>query len=142
MDKRLEAGWLQRIAWSVLAVGSLGLLVWVPFLYVAIRRGRRSDWGAFAAFLLYELVTLPWATTDQSDSGDPILGVVALISIGMAAGMLLFAVFDKRQPKYAPAGRGPVPGPMPGQVRGPVQGPAQGPAHGQGGPVQGNPYLR
>lgn len=142
MDKRLEAGWLQRIAWSVLAVGSLGLLVWVPFLYVAIRRGRGSDWGAFAAFLLYELVTLPWATTEQSDSGDPILGVVALVSIGMAVGMLLFAVFDKRQPKYGPAGRGPVPGQMPVQARGPVQGPAQGPAHGQGGPVQGNPYLR
>ncbi|MET8290532.1 MULTISPECIES: hypothetical protein [unclassified Streptomyces] len=134
MDKRLEAGWLQRIAWSVLAVGSVGLLVWVPFLYVAIRRGRGSDWGAFAAFLLYELVTLPWATTDQSDSGDPILGVVALVSIGMAVGMLLFAVFDRRQPKYRGAGRGPVPD----QMRGPVQGPAQG----QGGPVQGNPYLR
>ncbi len=138
MDKRLEAGWIQRIAWSVLAVGSLGLLVWVPFLYVAIRRGRGSDWGAFAAFLLYELVTLPWATTQQSDSGDPILGVVALVSIGMAVGMLLFAVFDKRQPKYGTVGRGPVPGGM----QGPVQGPAQGQAHGQGGPVQGNPYLR
>ncbi|MER6435030.1 MULTISPECIES: hypothetical protein [unclassified Streptomyces] len=134
MDKRLEAGWAQRIAWSVLAVGSLGLLVWVPFLYVAIRRRRRSDWGAFAAFLLYEVVTLPWATTDQSDTGDPILGLVALVCIGMAVGMLLFAVFDRRQPRYAAAGQGPVPG----QLRGPVQ----GPAHGQAGPVQGNPYLR
>ncbi|MFE4548575.1 hypothetical protein [Streptomyces sp. NPDC056785] len=154
MDKRLEAGWVQRIAWSVLAVGSLGLLVWVPFLYVAIRRGRGSDWGAFAAFLLYEVVTLPWAITQKSDSGDPILGVVALVSIGMAVGMLLFAVFDRRQPKYRAVGQGPVPGrmpsPVPGRMRGPVQGPAQGPvqgpaqglAQGQGGPVQDNPYLR
>ena len=146
MDKRLEAGWAQRIAWSVLVVGSLGLLVWVPFLYVAIRRGRGSDWGAFAAFLLYELVTLPWATTQPDDEGDPILGVVALVSIGMAVGMLLFALFDKRTPKYARNGRSPAPGRMPAQAGGPVQGPAQGLGHGaaqgHGGPVQGNPYLR
>lgn len=43
-EKRLEAGWLQRIVWSVLVWGSVGLLVRVPFLYAAIRRGRGSDW--------------------------------------------------------------------------------------------------
>lgn len=122
MGKRLEAGWAQRIAWSVLVVASLGLLVWVPFLYVAIRRGRGSDWGAFAAFLLYELVTLPWATV-QSDAGDPILGAVAVVTLTVAVGLLLLALFDKRTPNYATASAGPVPGPLPG-------------------PAPGNPYLR
>jgi tryptophan-rich sensory protein len=122
VDKRLEAGWAQRIAWSVLVVASLGLLVWVPFLYVAIRRGRRSDWGAFAAFLLYELVTLPWATV-QSDAGDPVLGAVAVVTLAMAVWLLLFALFDKRTPKYPTAKAGRIPGPVPG-------------------PAPGNPYLR
>ena len=39
-EKRLEAGWFQRIGWVALAWFSFGLLAWVPFLYVAIRRGR------------------------------------------------------------------------------------------------------
>ncbi|MGY3202165.1 hypothetical protein [Streptomyces sp. TE5632] len=97
MEKRLEAGWFQRIAWSVLVWGSLGLLVWVPFLYVAIRRGRGSDWGAFAAFVLYECVTLSWSSLTSRD-GDPILGAVALLCLLTATVMLLFAVFDGRQP--------------------------------------------
>ncbi|WP_405881948.1 hypothetical protein OG762_26950 [Streptomyces sp. NBC_01136] len=119
MGKRLEAGWAQRIAWSVLVVATLGLLVWVPFLYVAIRRGRGSDWGAFAAFLLYEVVTLPWAIVRSNGSGDPILGTVALVGMVMAVGMLLFALFDKRLPKYTSVMASSVPG-----------------------PPQGNPYMR
>lgn len=122
MGKRLEAGWAQRLAWSVLVIVSLGLLVWVPFLYVAIRRGRGSDWGAFSAFALYELVTLLW-TTIESDAGDLIFGAVVIFTLAMAVCLLLFALFDKRTPKYAAANAGLVPGPFPG-------------------PAPGNPYLR
>lgn len=118
MERRLEAGWVQRVAWSVLAWGSLGLLVWVPFLYVAIRRGRASDWGAFASFLLYELVTLPWAVVTSDGDGDPVLGAVALLTLLMATGLLLFALFDKRQRKQPAYGATVAP------------------------PLQGNPYLR
>ncbi|MER6982070.1 hypothetical protein [Streptomyces carpinensis] len=96
MEKRLEAGWLQRIAWSVLAWGSLGLLMWVPFLYVAIRRGRGSDWGAFASFVLYECVTIPWAAITSDGDGDPILGAVFVLCVLTATAMLLFALFDGR----------------------------------------------
>jgi len=99
--RSLEAGWGQRIAWSVLVVATLGLLVWVPFLYVAIRRGRGSDWLAFAAFLLYELVTLPWASIRADGPGDPILGAVAVVGVLMAVAMLLFAMFDRPSAKYA-----------------------------------------
>ncbi|MGW2935720.1 hypothetical protein ACWDA7_28575 [Streptomyces sp. NPDC001156] len=119
-EKRAEAGWFQRIAWSVLVWGTLGLLVWVPFLYVAIRRGRRSDWGAFASFVLYEVVTLPWAGARSEGAGDPVLGAAVVLTLLTATGMLLFALFDKRTPK------GPV-----------VYGVPQGPQ-----PLHGNPYLR
>ncbi|MDF3301628.1 hypothetical protein [Streptomyces tropicalis] len=118
MEKRLEAGWLQRIAWSVLAWGSLGLLVWVPFLYVAIRRGRRSDWGAFAVFVFYECATLPWASATSHGDGDPVLGGVALLCLLIAAAMLLFAVFDGRS------------APQPQPLYGAPQVPAQGQAYG------------
>jgi hypothetical protein len=95
-EKRLEAGWFQRLAWTVLGWGSLGLLVWVPFLYVAIRRGRSSDWGAFAAFLLYECVTVPWLATDDSPDGDGFMGLAILVTLVTATWMLLFALFDKK----------------------------------------------
>lgn len=99
-EKRLEGGVFQRLAWTALVWGSLGLLVWVPFLYVAIRRGRSSDWGAFAAFALYEVLTLPWALITAEGDGDPFLGVAVLVTLLMATWMLLFVLFDKKVPAY------------------------------------------
>ncbi|GAA5079615.1 hypothetical protein [Streptomyces similanensis] len=103
MDKRLEAGWFQRIAWSVLAWGSIGMLVWVPFLYVAIRRGRGSDWGAFAAFALFDSVMVTWIALMPEEGGpdDTILGLVFIVEMLAAALMLLFAVFDRRTARPA-----------------------------------------
>ncbi|WP_306185950.1 MULTISPECIES: hypothetical protein [unclassified Streptomyces] len=124
MEKRLEAGWLQRIAWAVLPWATLGLLIWVPFLYVAIRRGRGSDWGAFSAFVLYECVTLPWALITSGGDGDPILGAVAVLCMLAASAMLLFAVFDARRPA---------------QKAQPVYGTPAAPAQGQ---PYGYPYGR
>lgn len=125
MDKRLEAGWFQRVAWSVLAVASLGMLAWVPFLYVGIRRGRPSDWGLFASFVLYEMVTLTWNVTVHSDQGDPVLGATAIAAMAVGVWLLLFPLFDKPTPRSAMAGAGQMHG-------GPWQA-AQPP---------GNPYLR
>lgn len=90
---------------------TLGLLVWVPFLYVAIRRGRGSDWFAFAAFLLYELVILPWASFQPDGAGDTVLGMVVVFTMMMAVGLLLFAVFDRRGPKNAVVSGVPFPAP-------------------------------
>ncbi|GKQ33693.1 hypothetical protein ALMP_02440 [Streptomyces sp. A012304] len=104
--RRLEAGWFQRAAWAALGWCSLGLLVWVPFLYVAIRRGHSSDWAAFAAFALYEVLTLPWALITADGEGDPFLGVAVLVSLAVATWMLLFAVFDRKAPAaYGAAGQ-------------------------------------
>ncbi|MEU6476002.1 hypothetical protein ABZ858_03750 [Streptomyces sp. NPDC047017] len=119
MEKRLEAGWFQRIAWVALAWLSLGMLMWVPFLYVAIRRGRGSDWGAFVSFALYECVTVVWMTVmpDQSDD-DALFGLVIIGCMLVAALMLLFGVFDRRTARAAggrPYGapQAPVPGQQP-----------------------------
>ncbi|MEW5357228.1 hypothetical protein E0E62_33390 [Streptomyces sp. 16-176A] len=111
MEKRLEAGWFQRIAWSVLAWGSMGLLVWVPFLYVAIRRGRGSDWGAFASFTLFDCVLVTWISLmPEEGADDALLGLVFIACLLAAALMLLFAVFDRptaRPTAYGPAQQGP-----------------------------------
>ncbi|MFE2535050.1 hypothetical protein [Streptomyces sp. NPDC059371] len=120
MDKRVEAGWFQRLAWSVLAVGSFGLLVWVPFLYVAIRRGRGADWGAFVSFALYEVGFLSLASL-PTGKGEATLGLVVLATLGLAVWLLLGPLFDKLTPRNAMASAGPAPWP------------------GQGA---GNPYLR
>ncbi|MFJ8363000.1 hypothetical protein [Streptomyces sp. NPDC093984] len=114
MEKRVEAGWFQRIAWAVLVWGSLGLLVWVPFLYAAIRRGRPSDWGAFGSFVLYECVTLPWGAARGEGTGDPVLGAVVMLSLLTATGLLLFALFDRRTPQRATV-HGAMPAPPPPQ---------------------------
>ncbi|MFF4140643.1 hypothetical protein ACFY0A_04460 [Streptomyces sp. NPDC001698] len=118
MEKRLEAGWFQRIVWSVLVWGSLGLLVWVPFLYVAIRRGRGSDWGAFAAFVFYECVTLPWSSITSRGEGDPILGAVVVPCLLTATAMLLFAVFDRQSARGAQSPYAAPPAPAQGQAYG------------------------
>lgn len=83
--------------------GSLGFLVWVPFLYVAVRRGLASDWVAFASFALYECVTLPWAAVMPDGDGDGILGATVVVTLLTATALLLFAVFDKRLPTAQPA---------------------------------------
>ncbi|MFJ4365084.1 hypothetical protein ACIP4S_13125 [Streptomyces chartreusis] len=100
MDRRLEAGWGQKIAWSVLVVGSLSILVWVPFLYVGIRRGRLADWITFAIFAVYFVAMVPWAIAASEGPGDPVLGTVAIVAMAAAVAMLLFTVFDKPGTKF------------------------------------------
>nr|BFD84389.1 hypothetical protein StreXyl84_37900 [Streptomyces sp. Xyl84] len=115
MEKRLEAGWFQRIAWVILAWGSLGMLMWVPFLYVAIRRGRGSDWGAFASFLLYECVTVTWIALMPDEGQDDLLFGFVIIGCMLAAALvLLFALFDKRSPQGAAPAYGPPRATAPG----------------------------
>ncbi|WP_329410736.1 hypothetical protein OG802_14465 [Streptomyces sp. NBC_00704] len=109
VQRRLAGGWAQRLAWGFLVWGSLGLLIWVPFLYIAIRRGLSSDWAAFASFALYECVTLPWAIVTADGDGDPYLGITVVVGLLTATGLLLFAMFDKALPANGPAYTTPAP---------------------------------
>ncbi|MEU1176623.1 hypothetical protein ABZ464_03060 [Streptomyces sp. NPDC005820] len=97
-EKRLEAGWPQRLGWTALTWFSCGFLVWVPFLYVALRRGRPSDWGAFGSFALYECVTLPWLVNTGDGEADPFLSLAVLVTLVVATVLLLAALFDKKTP--------------------------------------------
>ncbi|WP_062645233.1 hypothetical protein [Streptomyces maremycinicus] len=108
-DRRLTAGWFQRLAWVVLVWVSLGFLVWVPFLYVATRRGLSSDWVAFGSFALYECVILPWAVMTPDGDGDAFFGIAILVTLLTATVLLLTAVFDKKFPNAQPAYGGMAP---------------------------------
>ncbi|MER5429271.1 hypothetical protein [Streptomyces sp. NPDC002588] len=114
-QKRLEAGWGQRFGWTALTWCSCGFLVWLPFLYVALRRGRPSDWGAFASFALYECVTVPWAVNTNDGDGDPFLGIAACVTLVVATVLLLSALFDKKTPQAPAAMVYGQPGPAPYQ---------------------------
>ncbi|MFI5821477.1 hypothetical protein ACIA8I_20630 [Streptomyces rishiriensis] len=102
-DRRLEGGWFQRLAWTALVWGSLGFLAWVPFLYVAIRRGLPSDWTAVGAFSLYECVIVTMTAVSDTDDADAYFGVTFLTALVTATVLLLFAVFDRKSQQPAPA---------------------------------------
>ncbi len=53
----LSSSLLPRLLLAALPVVSLGLLSPVPSLVIAVRRGARADWSAFAAFTA---VALAW----------------------------------------------------------------------------------
>ncbi|MER6558074.1 hypothetical protein ABT300_09970 [Streptomyces sp. NPDC001027] len=110
--RRLEGGWFERLAWVVLVWLSLGFLAWVPFLYVGIRRGLSSDWVAFGSFALYEVAIVTATVASDNDDSDAYFGGMFLITLLMATGMLLFAMFDKKAPAAPAYGAGhPSPNP-------------------------------
>ncbi|MFB7311652.1 hypothetical protein [Streptomyces sp. NPDC056192] len=112
MGNQVEAGVGQKIAWSLLVVCSLGLLQWVPFLVVAIKRGLRRDWLAFGAFAFVSMVTAIWGgVTANSDDDQPLLGFVLIGVMGTAVVLIWVWLFNRPAVKAdavqpsAPSGR-------------------------------------
>ncbi|MGW0825488.1 hypothetical protein [Streptomyces sp. NPDC002845] len=96
---RLEAGPAQKTAWAVLVLVSLGLLSWVPFLYVAIRRGARGDWWAFGGYLLAAITLVPSLAVAAGNPGHPLPAFLMSFLTGMnvtsACRHLMGNVFDE-----------------------------------------------
>lgn len=64
-------------------------------------------------------MTLSWRGLTSRGDGDPLLGIVVLLCLLTATLMLLFAVFDKRQPaQQAQTAYGTPPAPAQGQAHG------------------------
>jgi hypothetical protein len=59
-----------RVLFAVLAVGSIGLLLWTPLLRLAIVRRRASDWWLTGAGFVLVCVLLPIIGRDDTNS-DP-----------------------------------------------------------------------
>ncbi|MFJ3271068.1 hypothetical protein [Streptomyces sp. NPDC086776] len=112
MSTQVEAGVGQKIAWSLLVVCSLGLLQWVPFLVVAIKRGLRRDWIAFGAFAFVAVGTAIWGgVTANSDDDQPVLGFLLIGAMGTAVVLIWVWLFNRPAVKAdavqaaAPSGR-------------------------------------
>ncbi|QNP72256.1 hypothetical protein IAG44_24460 [Streptomyces roseirectus] len=111
-QRRLEAGWLQRIAWTVPVWGTFSLFAWIPFFYVAIRRGLPSDWGAFISFSVYEAAVWTWVIFIDGETGENAFSVALLLGMAMGSALLLFAVFDPKSARpRAPYAAPPQPNP-------------------------------
>ncbi|MHC5903438.1 hypothetical protein ACVNF4_05920 [Streptomyces sp. S6] len=94
--RRLEAGWGQRIAWTVPIWGSFGLFAALPFLYAALRRGLPSDWTACVSYLVYEVSVWTWIIALEGDTGDGVFGLTLLFTMVMGTALTLFALFDPK----------------------------------------------
>ncbi|MET8982005.1 hypothetical protein ABZX85_41065 [Streptomyces sp. NPDC004539] len=110
--KRLEAGWGERIGWTVPVWGSLGLFALVPFLYVALRRGLPSDWTACISFFVYEAAVWTWLIVLEDGAGDGVFGLTLIFAMVMGTALTLFALFDPKPNRPPlPYGAGPRPNP-------------------------------
>ncbi|WP_416972463.1 hypothetical protein [Streptomyces sp. 4F14] len=118
--KRLEAGWGQRIAWTLPVWGTFGLFAWIPFAYVALRRGLPSDWTACVSFLVYEAAVWTWLIALEDGRGDGPFGLVLLFATAMGTALLLFAVFDQK-PRPVPVRYAGAPQPQPQPQPNPYQ---------------------
>ncbi|MFR9724781.1 hypothetical protein ACL02R_15675 [Streptomyces sp. MS19] len=109
-DVRAEA-----LRWIFAAVPllSLGLLAWVPFIHLASRRGRRSDWryaalyGALSVGEVILLVTIP----DGDDGNAGVFGGAYVIALILGA--CCHAAVTGHLPRHTPHApqQTPLPGP-------------------------------
>ncbi|MYR35495.1 hypothetical protein GTW20_25340 [Nocardiopsis alba] len=93
-QRRLAASPSQKVAWTLLILGSCGFLAWVPFLYLTVRRGRGEDWLLFSSSGGLTLMTVVGMVAGQL---PPALALVlqAIVGGGSLLNLLVF-VFDPR----------------------------------------------
>lgn len=70
----------QRALWSLVPIGSLGLLAWLPFLYLALTRTRPRDMWLAAAFGAGTVIECVLAVAVDDEGG-----------LGAFAGLLFIA---------------------------------------------------
>ncbi|MFB7918634.1 hypothetical protein [Streptomyces sp. NPDC056061] len=147
-----------RVLFTVLSVGSLGLLLWSPLLRLAIVRRRALDWWLAGAGFAFVCVLLPILGRDGDDEPTTLDGVlITLLLFTMAGSLAYYFVGDVRHHgRLAPphlvvghpswhAGHGYATTlPMPAPTFGPApmpQPPPYGPVRTGGGPAVRPPAV-
>ncbi|MEV1006714.1 hypothetical protein [Streptomyces sp. NPDC049881] len=125
-----------RWLFAVVPLLSLGVLSWVPFLHIATRRGRRSDWlfatlyGVLSAGELTMLITIP---SDNDSTAGAIGGTyTVLLILGACVHAALTGYLPshsahppQQQPLPSPYGTPhPTPPPTPGAYATPTPSPS------------------
>ncbi|GGV93142.1 hypothetical protein GCM10015535_55620 [Streptomyces gelaticus] len=86
-----------RVLFVVLALGSLGMLLWSPLLRLAIVRRRASDWWLTGAGFVFVCVLLPILGRDGSDEPTGIDNVlIPLLLVVMCGSIAYYLVGDVR----------------------------------------------
>ncbi|MFB6816021.1 hypothetical protein ACFCV8_15925 [Streptomyces sp. NPDC056347] len=108
-------GWIvsMRVLFTVLTVGSVGLLLWTPLLRLAIVRRRATDWWLTGAGFVFVCVLLPIL----GDGGEEPTGIdnvlIPLLLLAMAGSIAYYLVGDVRHYDRLTKERA-MPGPPPG----------------------------
>ena len=129
---------MRRVLWTLVPIGSLGLLGWVPPLRIAFRTKSAAGWlwfaGSAAAFVLVIVLTSTVRVSDVDDTPPSWVGVVEILNIIFTALYTALAskvLTPKPKPAPAPAAAWDLPGRGYGYVPAPV--PAPAPGYGYGG---------
>jgi hypothetical protein len=77
-----SGGRTRQILLSLIPLLSVGLLAFVPFLYLALVRRRRKDWLVCAGYVLADIAALALASSTSHSTGDAIFGTLLLLLIG------------------------------------------------------------
>jgi len=86
-----------RVLFSVLAVCSIGLLLWTPLFRLAIVRRRTSDWWLAGAGLVLVCVIVPILGRDGSDEPSGIDNVlIPLLLLAVVGSVAYYLVADIR----------------------------------------------
>ncbi|MFJ4873676.1 hypothetical protein ACIP93_00415 [Streptomyces sp. NPDC088745] len=141
-----------RVVFTVLALGSCGLLSWAAPLRTAVLRKRTSDWLLFAGQLVVVITTVivmgafgappsddPDVPTQSNGVDYVCLAILIAVSIASATHFLIADVQHFRQPPAPAYGWGTPPPAGPGHPAGPYGYPQQQPT---AGPAYGYPPVR
>ena len=84
-------GRIRQLAWASMPIWSFSLLAFVPFLRIALARGRARDWAVFAGYLASTVIVIS-AAASNNDAAGAVAGTMA-IAVAVVAAVHAFIAF-------------------------------------------------
>ena len=84
-------GRIRQLAWASVPIWSFSLLAFVPFLRIALARGRARDWAVFAGYLASTVIVIS-AAASNNDAAGAVAGTMA-IAVAVVAAVHAFVAF-------------------------------------------------
>jgi len=84
-------GRIRQLAWASMPIWSFSLLAFVPFLRIALARGRTRDWAVFAGYLASTVIVIS-AAASNNDAAGAVAGTMAIV-VAVVAAVHAFVAF-------------------------------------------------
>jgi len=84
-------GRIRQLAWASMPIWSFSLLAFVPFLRIALARGRARDWAVFAGYLASTVIVIS-AAASNNDAAGAVAGTMAIV-VAVVAAVHAFVAF-------------------------------------------------